>query len=71
MNNVCAAHTSYIDNILDQLMEFTESLSASQGKIALVSGYTGQLISQKNFNIHHIGLSNYAIQLCIKMQYKR
>ncbi|WP_253701269.1 hypothetical protein [Citrobacter koseri] len=28
-------------------MEFTESLSASQGKIALVSGYTGQLISQK------------------------
>ncbi len=35
MNNVCAAaHTSYIDNILDQLMEFTESLSASQGKIA-------------------------------------
>ncbi|MBG3105137.1 type I polyketide synthase [Proteus mirabilis] len=47
MNNVCAAHTSYIDNILDQLMEFTESLSASQGKIALVSGYTGQLISQK------------------------
>ena len=42
MNNVIiAAHTSYIDNILDQLMEFTESLSASQRENSLsLEGYT-------------------------------
>ena len=41
----CAAHSRYLDSMLDSYASFTHQLTPSQGRITLISGVTGRTIN--------------------------